>query len=123
MAEQLYHAADNIFAAWSILLDLRKAFDCIDHDILIHKLSQYRFHGAQLDLMKSYLSDRFQVVSVSNSMSQKSGSHMAYHMALVLGPTLFIIYINDIVNASSLNTTLFADDTHLHASVPDEDIA
>jgi len=96
---------------------MSKAFDTIDHNILLDKLQLYGLRGNVLEWMRSYLSNRTQYVSVNNIKSDASTINRGVPQGSILGPLMFIIYINDIVNISQvLNMILFADDTNLFFS-------
>ena len=99
-----------------LFLDLKKAFDSVSHKILIDKLEYYGVKGVALDLFRSYLSNRKQVTVVDGCVSLLELIEWGVPQGSVLGPLLFLIFINDIPHASELATWLFADDTSLVAS-------
>ena len=95
-------------------MDLSKAFDTIDHDILLYKLNNYGIRGIVLSWLKSYLSNRQQLVSIENVESSLLNIKCGVPHGSILGPLLFLIYINNIVNSSTvLAFVLFADDTNI----------
>jgi len=103
----------------AVFCDLRKAFDTVDHSILFKKLQKMGVKGAELKWFQSYLSNRKQYVCVNGKNSAMKTIKIGVPQGSILGPLLFLIYINDLPLASLLYSLLFADDTTLLASGPD----
>ena len=100
-----------------VFLDLQKAFDLVDHDILLHKLKLYHFSPKTLSLFASYLSDRLQLVKNGLKTSDMLQVRSGVPQGSVLGPLLFILYINDIsMVTKDCNLDLYADDSTLYYS-------
>ena len=97
----------------SIFLDLSKAFNCVDHKILIGKLERYGITGTPLNFFRSYLSDQCQFTRVNSFDSEWRKITCGVPQGSVLGPLLFIIYMNDLAHISRFSVSLFADDTCL----------
>ena len=97
-----------------VYLDFSKAFDTVDHAILLSKLSHYGVRGNALQWYKSYLSDRKQYVTYNGVSSPVNNVTCRVPQGSILGPLLFLLYINDLGCVSSSTTSiLFADDTNL----------
>ena len=103
-----------------MLLEFKKAFDTVCHWKLLHKLEYYGIRGEALKLLHSFLSNRQQFVSFQNLSSKTLANNYGVPQGSNLGPSLFLIYINDIPNALNLIPRLFADDTCLviHSANP-----
>ena len=95
-----------------ILLDFAKAFDTVNHQILLDKLNYYGIRGNALKWCQSYLTDRQQCTEIGNTQSNLEYIKCGVPQGSILGPLLFLLYINDIVLSSNIfKFTLFADDT------------
>ena len=103
----------------NIYLDLSKAFDTIDHSILINKLEYYGIKGSHLRLLHSYLSNRKQYTEINNTKSNILSITTGVPRGSIIGPLLFIIYSNDLAQASDMfnNFSMYADDTTLTSTI------
>ena len=94
-----------------LFLDLKKAFDVCSHKILLEKLKSFGVKNTALKWFTSYLSERMQCVDINGNLSTPRGIDISVLQGSILGPILFLCYINDLPAATSLLTFLFADDT------------
>lgn len=99
-----------------VFLDLSKAFETVDHSILLDKLYFYGIRGIALELIKSYLENRKQRVKTGNHLSDFMEILCGVPQGSILGPLLFLLYINDLPFAIDLASILFADDTSVLSS-------
>jgi len=100
-----------------VFIDFCKAFDTINHDILFRKLEHYGIRGVPLKWFKNYLSNRYQYVYFNDGVFPLRGVTCGVPQGSILGPGLYLIYINDVVHCSKvLKFILFADDTNLFYS-------
>ena len=117
LIEEICTEIDNKNITIGVFIDLKKAFDTIDHKLLLQKLEFYGVRGAANDWVKSYLSCRKQFVQVDEHASKLLDIICGVPQGSVLGPKLFILYINDLCNVSNLvKYVLFADDTNIFKS-------
>ncbi len=114
LVDMIVEAIDNRETTLSVFLDLSKAFDCVDHATLIHKLECYGIRGVPLMWIKSYLSNRTQFVEISDVRS--NGERLSYGVpqGSILSPLLFLIYVNDVGSSVQKGQLVqYADDTTL----------
>jgi hypothetical protein len=112
LSEFVFSALENKEHVNATCFDLSKAFDCVTHHILLTKLGYYGFNQSSTDLLQSYLQNRQQFVAVNGMVSDNLSINCGVPQGSVLGPLLFLIYINNLPLALPKNKfTLFADDT------------
>jgi hypothetical protein len=103
MIDRWLKAVDKGELIGAAFLDFAKAFDLLDHELLLHKLQKYRFSYTSLQWFSSYLNDRRQIVSISNTFSDlqqvKSG---VPQVSVLIKPVLFLIFINDLTQIITL---------------------
>ena len=96
------------------LLDLKEAFDTVKHDILLSKMNLFEIQGIALDWFRSYLTNRTQRCLVNGSLSRICSLKCGVPQGTILGPLLFLIYINDLPNClTSCQPRMYADDTYI----------
>lgn len=120
LSEEIRKSLDKGEFSCGVFLDLRKAFDTVDHKILLKKMEYYGIRGIANNWFKSYLSGRLQSVFVSGMSSETLEIAHGVPQGSVLGPLLFLLYINDLPNAIIYSKPfIFADDTALLNSSKD----
>lgn len=116
LTDRINYSLDNNEIPLAIFLDLSKAFDTIDHTILLHKLEYYGIHGSSLSWFQIYLTNRYQYVEINVYSSPLLPITIGVPQGSILGPLLFIIYMNDIHEVTDkFHSMLYADDTSLEA--------
>ena len=100
----------------AVFIDLRKAFNMVNTDLLLRKLAVYRCHDLTLSWFKSYLQERDQCVQFKGTLSSKKSSLYGVPQGSILGPLLFIMFINDLPLYVNSNTDMYADDSTIHTS-------
>ena len=113
IVEELIEAGEKKLINCSVFLDLAKAFNTVNHKILLSKLKGYNIKCSMLNLIESYLKDRSQSTVINNVVSEREFLNVGIPQGFCLGPLSFLVNINDIFFATEVNLRLFADDVCL----------
>lgn len=114
LVDSIVKKLNDRYKSVGIFMDLSKAFDTLDHTILVSKLSYFGFSLDACNLIKNYLYNRWQYVDLEGHASKSKLLSTGVPQGSILGPLLFVMYMNDITNSTeSLQPTLYADDTTL----------
>lgn len=113
IVSNIYEGFENKLLTSADLLDLSKAFDSISHKILIMKMRRYGVDDRSILLLQSYLSHRLQIVHIKDKISDPLEVGTGVPQGSILGPFLFIVYINDLPKQLACKVVLYADDTTL----------
>ena len=116
IVDDVIDVMENSSIQCSVFLDLAKAFNTVNHDVLIYKLEKYGIRGPPLFLLNSFLHNRYQSTIVNNTRSNLKVVNCGVPQGSSLGPLLFLLYINDLPLCTNLKVTLFADDACLSFS-------
>ena len=117
LTEMIRLALDNDQFVCGVFINLQKAFDTVDHKILLSKINHYGIKGIPYEWFKSYLTNRQQFTTVNNKQSELSSIEFGIPQGSILGPLLFLIYINDLSKAIICSSV--HDDTNINSSLKD----
>ena len=113
MTDKILTGFDSALLTGMILIDLQKAFDTIDHDILLNKISALRFSDGSINWFQSYLSNRSSRLNVQGKYSCIAKIDCGMPHGYILGPSLFLLHVNNMKQAVDCDLFLYADDSCL----------
>ena len=123
LVDKITEALDQGETVVGVFLDFSKAFDTVDHNILLKKMEKYGISGVELQWFEDYLSNRLQYVTYNNHKSSHEKINCGVSQGSILGPILFLLYINDLKNVSEFCfSVLFADDTNMFITGKDMNV-
>ena len=113
--DQIHESFENDNYILTVFIDLSKAFDNINHAVLLKKLENYRIKGTKLACNRGYLTNRKQYIQITNySKGDLRNTTCGVPQGSILGPLIFLVYVNNLPSSSKiLNPIMFADDTNL----------
>ena len=112
LLDEIYNNLNNCKTTFAVFLDLKKAFDTVSHNVLYYKLSQIGLSDHSITWFTSYLNNRWQRVNLNGSMSEYESNPYGVPQGSILGPVLFTIYINSLVQVfNHCKVSMYADDT------------
>ena len=116
VSDRIARAFNRSGATWAVALDISKAFDRVWHAGLLHKLKSYGISGQIFGLISSFLSNRRLWVVLDGKSSQEYPVNVRVPEGSILGPTLFLLYINDLRDDVICDIVIYADDTTLYSN-------
>lgn len=124
--QNIVDSLDGKFKMGCIFVDFSRAFDCVNHELLLLKLCRWGIRGLPLELFKSYLNNRQQYVVINSTKSEKLSVEMGVPQGSILGPVLFLVYINDLLELlhttfADISVIAYADDTNVLVKGKDYD--
>ncbi len=121
VTDHILNNMNNGMITGALFIDLKKAFDTVNHKLLLQKLQSYGINGCTLHWFSSYLCKRTQAVSINSTFSDVKNIDIGVPQGSILGPLLFIIYVNTLPDCINCKCVMYADDTTLLFTASDHD--